>query len=170
VAFVNELISKEDREHFKLADIDEMIFFSNPRRSWAIDRERGIFLRRLKIGLGSEPESQYESTFHFYWGGHDFIINTVAISPEELESLPGEIFERFDVNGNSAVEFYIFYVSHVSDITVASQKVDPEIRDQLLADFQRALTDSCGGVFIFARPASLAGPHQAVMKIAPRAL
>lgn len=169
MSFVNEYISKEDRERFNLASVDERIPFSNPQRSWAIDRERNVFLRKIAVGMGSEPESRYEKTFHLYWEGRNLIVGVTSIDRQKYMELPGEFFHYVDIDKKPDIRFYIGYLTHIGDLSTESGKIVPEERDQVLSTLQEALTHGCGGVFVHASPESLSEPHQAIIKISPTA-
>ncbi len=66
MAFVNEIISDEDRRKYGLDELDssQAMRGSSPQRNWTIDHERDIYLRN--IGRGRE-EFSHTSTWHFYW-------------------------------------------------------------------------------------------------------
>ena len=67
MGFVNEVISKEDFEKYKLKEIDSRyITGCTNSRGWTIDRSRDIYLR--KVARGRE-EFAKESTWVLYWLG-----------------------------------------------------------------------------------------------------
>lgn len=68
MAFVNELISEDDRKKFDLDKVESGpgMRARAPQRQWTIDHERQIYLRVIDRG---REEYNYESTWHFYWRG-----------------------------------------------------------------------------------------------------
>lgn len=75
MAYVNERISDEDMVKYR---IDEMAwgYQANLYRSWVIDRERDIYLRRASDDRG-ETNNEYWS---FYWKGHQWPVYGTVVS------------------------------------------------------------------------------------------
>ncbi|MDV3467550.1 hypothetical protein RZA67_02190 [Stenotrophomonas sp. C3(2023)] len=70
MSFVLEDISESDAVAFGIAEIDKEFVFGGTRaRSWAIDRERNIYLRNVANGGGGEPELRNRTFWTFYWRG-----------------------------------------------------------------------------------------------------
>lgn len=67
MAFVNELISDEDKQKIDWTKFKAWSF-SNPHRpwKWTIDRERDVFLVALE---GRGPDGERPETYALYWKG-----------------------------------------------------------------------------------------------------
>ena len=76
MAFVNELITDEDRQKFGLDELDnsQSMRGATPQRDWTIDHERGIYLRLIgtnnrELADFDNGERRPKNTWHFYWQG-----------------------------------------------------------------------------------------------------
>lgn len=67
MAFVNEYITPEDAEKYRLAEIDAKFVGGNKSRDWTIDRERDIYLRN--VSMGRDEDTKHEGLWTFYWNG-----------------------------------------------------------------------------------------------------
>lgn len=68
--FASEFISNDDVEKFGLRKIDEAhVVGGTNARDWAIDRDRGSYLRNVAHGGGAEPELRNRTTWSFLWRG-----------------------------------------------------------------------------------------------------
>jgi hypothetical protein len=73
MAFVNEYIPEADYEKYGLREIDERMIppgLPAPRiksRSWTVDRDRNMYLR--KFSHGRFPEDAHLSGWTFFWRG-----------------------------------------------------------------------------------------------------
>jgi len=69
MSFVNEIISTQDFEKYKIQEIDKKVgpvgFTS--ARDWTIDRERDIYIRCVRRG---REETRSQTGWTFYWKGH----------------------------------------------------------------------------------------------------
>lgn len=68
MAFVNEMISEDDRKKYGLERVESGpgMRARAPQRDWTINHERQIYLRVIDRG---REEYNYESTWHFYCCG-----------------------------------------------------------------------------------------------------
>lgn len=68
MAFVNEIISDEDRRKYGLNELEssQVMRGRAAQRAWTIDHERNVYLRNIDRG---REESSHKSTWHFYWHG-----------------------------------------------------------------------------------------------------
>lgn len=70
MTFVGEFISSRDVAAYDLASIDKKFVLGGTNaRDWVIDRERGIYLRNVASGGGSEFEVRNQTRWTFYWRG-----------------------------------------------------------------------------------------------------
>jgi hypothetical protein len=127
MAFVNEYIPEADYEKYDLRKICGEHNLKSLRgrmysRDWTIDRERDAFL----IQVWSHHEAKFEG-YAFYWKGQWIFF--------EMATIDGEI--KRDV-GSCRI---LFHVKKFSVPQCAESR-----REELLADFQAAVTASLGGV------------------------
>lgn len=66
MTFINERISPQDIDAYSIAEVDARIPGSSVFREWCIDRQRRIYLRKVKAG---REECRHESTWNFLWRG-----------------------------------------------------------------------------------------------------
>ena len=72
MAFVNEKISKEDREKYNIDQINmRWNGAGSPQRIWAIDREREIWLREFDRTIDRDDNGAWDgrTVWDFYWKG-----------------------------------------------------------------------------------------------------
>ena len=174
MAFVNEYISPEDRERYRLADFEKRLFMINPGPDWAIDRERGIFLRVInptaRKSEPGDPDSGRERDYHFYWKGYNYLVQVrVGLNGYELTSWPGELFEDQSLTAYGSKELK-FYVRHLGEWcplgAVSALKTQKET---VIKSFCEVLAFGWGGLFTSLSPADESEPRHAVVKIAPGA-
>jgi hypothetical protein len=68
--FVSEFISANEVEQYELRAIDEKFVVGGTNaRDWAIDRDRGYYLRNVAHGAGAEQEVRNQTKWSFYWKG-----------------------------------------------------------------------------------------------------
>ena len=85
MAFVNEMISEDDKKKYGLEKVDEWLKKTGKsrQRDWTIDHEREIYLRVIKWG---REEFSHHSTWHFYWRGQ---LLTVCLELLDAGGKPG---------------------------------------------------------------------------------
>ena len=72
MAFINEKISKEDREKYNIDQINmRWNGAGSPQRIWAIDREREIWLREFNRIIDRDDNGAWDgrTVWDFYWKG-----------------------------------------------------------------------------------------------------
>jgi hypothetical protein len=121
--FVNERIPKEDMDKYQIASWNHRFGCGNT--TWAVDRERKIYLRLLGHGI-EEDISRHR--FFFYWNRYALrvVVDIVVGGGSEPTSPRSRHFTLLsigDFNGNS----YLF-----------PEALEPQ-RDALLADLREAL-------------------------------
>ena len=174
MAFVNEYISPEDRERYQLADFESKLFIINPQRSWAIDRERDIFLRVIRPATrGSEPgdpDARFEKDFQFHWKGYDYLVSTSRKDEKELDALPFEVFPSNNPKpiGARVLRFCVLHIGEMSKPTPDAPSALRTQRQQVLSDLEYVLAFGSGGSFPQSSEEG-AQPSFALIKIAPRA-
>ena len=175
MAFVNEYISPEDRERYQLEAFEKRLFSINPQDSWAIDRERNIFLRVInpeaRKSEPGDPDARLEIDFQFHWNGYDYLVSTRRVNAKELESFPGEIF-RSDNPHQEDARVLRFYLRHIGEMGKPSPDSASALiaqRQQLLSDLEYVLAFGYGGAFARITAEELAQPRYAIIKVARNA-
>jgi hypothetical protein len=176
MAFLNEYISPEDREHYRFDDFEKRLFMINPQRSWAIDREENIFLRIINpAARGSEPgdpDARFERDYHYHWKGFDYLIAArCGISAQELQNWSGEIFESGLPHPEKSRVFR-FYLRHIGEVSKPKPDVSSALkhnRMSILRDLEDILAFSWGGLFTSLTLEDEQEPRYAIFKIAPQA-
>lgn len=175
MAFVNEYITPEDREHYQLVAFEMRLPSANPQDSWAIDRERKIFLRVVKPDARKsepgDPDARFEKDFHYHWKGYDYLVATRRLDAQELQDWPGEIFvsgRSYDPNAR-VLRFYLRHIGEIGKPTSDAPSALRHQRHEVLSDLEDALGFGSGGTFVRLTPQEAAQSRHAVFKIAPRA-
>jgi hypothetical protein len=175
MAFVNEYISLEDRERYRLADFEKHLFTINPQRSWAIDREQNIFLRVIRpAARGSEPadpDARYEKDFQFHWKGYDYLVSTSRKDAKEFDVIPVDVFESDNpkTEGARVLRFYLLHIGEIGKPTPDAPSALRTQRQRVLSDLEYVLAYGEGGVFVGLTKEQVAEPRYALIKVAPRA-
>lgn len=175
MAFVNEYISPEDREHYRLAEFEKRFFTINPQDDWAIDREQDIFLRVIRpAARGSEPgdpDARFEKDFQFHWKGYDYLVSTSRKDKKELDAIPFDVFSSDNPKpeGARVLRFYIIHIGEMGKPTPDAPSALRMQRQRLLSDLENVLAYGEGGVFAGLTKEQTAEPRYAIIKIAPRA-
>jgi hypothetical protein len=175
MAFVNEYISPEDRERYRLADFEKPLFMINPQDDWAIDREQDIFLRVIRPeARGSEPgdfDARFEKDFQFHWKGYDYLVSTSRKDAQGLDSIPGDVFASNNPRpaGARVLRFYLLHIGEMSKPTPDAPSALLVQRQRILSDLEYVLAYGEGGVFAGLTDEQTAEPRYALMKIAPNA-
>ena len=175
MAFVNEYISPEDRERYRLADFESKLFIINPQDDWAIDRERNIFLRVIRPEARKsepgDPDARFEDDFQFHWKGYDYLVFTSRQDAQGLESIPGDIFASDNPHpeGARVLRFYVLHIGEMGKPTPDAPSALRTQRQQLLSDLEYVLAFGSGGTFVRLTPEEAAQPRYALIKIAPGA-
>ena len=176
MAFVNEYISPEDRERYRLADFESKLFIINPYPSWAIDRERNIFLRVIRPEARKsepgDPDARFEKDFQFHWKGYDYMVCLRhGLSAIELQNWTGEIFSSLNphVQGEKVLRIYLHHIGEMSKPIAQTSSAWNTRRQQVLSDLEYALAFSCVGAFSGDSSEEAEPPLYALIKIAPRA-
>lgn len=175
MAFVNEYISPEDRVRYQLEAFEKRLTSSNPQRSWAIDRERDIFLRVVRPDARKnepgDPDARFEKDFQFHWRGYDFMVATRRAATKEMQDWPGELFDSGRAPAPNARVLY-FYLRHIGEMGKPSADAPSALihrRHEVLSDLQEVLAFGSGGTFVHLTPDEAAQARHAVIKVAPRA-
>jgi hypothetical protein len=177
MAFVNEYISPEDRERYRLADFESMLRFTiSPQDWWAIDRAQNIFLRLIRpAARKSEPgdsDARFEKDFQFHWKGHDYMVCLRSgLSAMELQNWPGEIFSSLNSHpqGEEVLRIYLRHIGEMGKPSAQTNSAWNTKRQQALSDLEYALAFSFVGVFSGDSSEEAEPPRHALIKIAPRA-
>ena len=175
MAFVNEYISPEDRVRYQLEAFEMRLPSSNPQSSWAIDRERGIFLRVIQPDARKsepgDPDARFEKDFQFHWKGYDFMVATRMAATREFLDWPGKVFlsGREPAPGALILRFYLRHIGEMSKPNADTPSALIHQRQEVLSDLEEALGSGYGGVFVHLTPEEAARPRQAAIKVAPRA-
>ena len=175
MAFVNEYISPEDRERYRLADFESKLFTINPQDDWAIDREHDIFLRVIRPAARKsepgDPNARFEVDFQFHWKGYDYLVFTSRKDEKELDALPFDVFQSNNPKpiGARVLRFCVLHIGEMSKPTPKAPSALATQRQQVLSDLEYVLAFGSGGTFVRLTPEEAAQPRYAVIKIAPRA-
>ncbi len=92
MAFVNEWISKEDFEKYKIAELDKKYHGRTKPRDWQIDRERNIFLRELSSG--HELHNCHIFYYLLYWQGEFVRFEQEIISVNQKDPEAVKLYEE----------------------------------------------------------------------------
>ncbi|MDR2081987.1 MAG: hypothetical protein LBP54_08930 [Campylobacteraceae bacterium] len=80
MAFVNEVISKEDYIKYDLETMNKRLSYGCPARDWTIDRERNIWFRLYLERLDRDDNGAELSTiWDFYWKGSLISVETITL-------------------------------------------------------------------------------------------
>jgi hypothetical protein len=175
MAFVNEYISPEDREHYRFDDFEKRLFMINPQDSWAIDREQDIFLRVIRpAARGSEPgdpNARFEKDFHFHWKGYDYMVSTSRKDAQELEAIQAETFQSDNPRpeGARVLHFFLLHIGETKKPRLDAPSALRTQRQALLNDLEYVLAFGSGGTFARLTPSEAAQPRYAILKIASNA-
>jgi hypothetical protein len=175
MAFVNEYISPEDRERYRLADFEKQLFTINPQDDWAIDREQDIFLRVIRpAARGSEPgdpNARFEKDFQFHWKGYDYLVSTSRKDAKGLDAIPFEVFasDNPKPEGARVLRFCVLHIGEMGKPTPDSPSALLTRRQRLLSDLEYALAYGEGGVFMGLTKEQTVEPRYAIIKITPNA-
>lgn len=134
MAFMNEVISDEDRKKYQLDELDgsQAMRGKSPQREWTIDSEHDIYLR--EIGRGRE-EGWRKSTWHFYWKGE---LMTVCV---EITGSGGD-----EKKGGHHWVSYQLVDCYKKGFFIPEHLLDR--RDEIIADLKAALSKNTeGGVY-----------------------
>ncbi|MEH6420747.1 hypothetical protein [Pseudomonas sp. CGJS7] len=125
MSFVNEFISDEDVEKYRIEEIDEKFVSNGTRaRDWTIDRDRDVYLRNVAIGGGAEPELRNRMSWTLYWHGDLIVLRLDLISGGE------------DADGAGWAQWKLMWLNGSSGLPLHLK----EQRTQILADLKDALT------------------------------
>lgn len=171
MAFVNEYISPEDRELYRLEAFEKRLGTINPQRSWTIDRDRDIFLRIInpeaRKSEPGDPDARYEKDFQFHWKGYDYLVSTRLLDAQELQVFPGEIFQSGTSHESNArvKRFYLRHIGEMHKPTQASPSALTQQRQQLFCDLEAVLAFGISRL----TPEEELETRYAIIKIAPQA-
>ncbi len=175
MAFVNEYITPEDRERYQLEAFEKRLFLINPQDSWAIDRERDIFLRVInpeaRKSEPGDPDARFEIDFQYHWKGYDYLVSTRRLGAQELQVFNGEIFQSNNPHDENA-RVLRFYLRHIGEMKKPTQESPCALvvhRQHVLSDLEYVLAFGSGGTFVRLTPEEAARSRYAIIKIAPNA-
>ena len=174
MAFVNEYISPEDRERYRLADFEKRLFMINPGPDWAIDRERNIFLRVINPAARKsepgDPNAGREKDYHFHWCGYDYLVCTRGgLSAQEILDWPGDTFDE-KTQPSQATRVFRFYIRHIGEwCPPEASSALKEHRTDVFGAFREVLAFGWTGLFASLSQKQVLEPRYAIIKIAPGA-
>ncbi|MCE4552814.1 hypothetical protein LYZ85_24540, partial [Xanthomonas hortorum pv. vitians] len=88
--FVNEFIPEPDVVKYDLEAIDrDFVVGSTNARDWTIDRDRGLYLRNVANGGGTEIEVRNQTKFSFYWHGELLTLRLDLVDGGGARGQPG---------------------------------------------------------------------------------
>ena len=128
MAFVNALITDDDRKNYGLDEIERRLGHA-AQRDWTIDRERDIYLREI---WRSREEASQQSAWHFYWHGElmKVCLEVRAAGSDGMRGGHGWVhYQLVNCFGRG-----FFIPSHLLDR-----------RDEIIADLRAALVAYKGG-------------------------
>lgn len=128
MSFINEYISPEDYEKYRLSEVDDR-FGGAASEQWTIDRNRAIYLRVVHRG---REEFCSQTTWSFYWKGTLLTLRLDLLDHRGARGEPGwSHWELVRLNGSHGLPENL-----------------KEEKDLVLKDLQEALTTYKGfGVF-----------------------
>jgi len=92
MSFINEYISDEDRERYKLDEVDRrFVVGGTSSNEWTIDKEREIYLRHVASG---REEFSRESTWTFFWKGFFIVIDLEIVDSKGGMGEPGWVHRK----------------------------------------------------------------------------
>ncbi len=135
MTFVNEYISEEDKIKYGLDAIDKKFIVGGTKaRSWTIDRECEIYLRKVANGFGQDVAHQ--TTWTFYWNDELIVL--------ELNNISTSGKAGGNRHGHKQLQ-KIEIPDHLEDQ-----------RERIIFDFKKALTAyKDGGIFATAESYTL---------------
>ena len=118
MSFVNEKISKEDVDKFRIIEIDNMPFVGKGRsRQWTVDRERDIYLRLIASLLstpGGQEEGRDISDWSLYYKGEVIFIKLEALEYRDVFGAAG--WRRFSILEMKLPEKLIFQSDQIKNV------------------------------------------------------
>ncbi len=131
MAFVNEIITEEDRKKYGIEEIDKRFIVGNTHdMSWTIDRERDIYLRCVARG---REDSRHKSTWTFHWCG-------------ELMTVCLEMLDGGGQRGGHGWSHYKLVNCYLKGFFIPDRLLDR--RDEIIADLRAALAAyGDGGIY-----------------------
>ena len=125
MAFINEKISAEDAEKYGIDEINKHFFFGpGDVHLWTIDREKNVYLRRMK----NNREEPTEHEVSFFWKGALFHIDFKVTGSGEKTAEGWKGWTHWSWNGMRRPK------------NPNDQVILDEHRQEILADLKEALT------------------------------
>ncbi|MDR2080863.1 MAG: hypothetical protein LBP54_03110 [Campylobacteraceae bacterium] len=129
MAFVNEVISKEDYEKYNLGALDKRRL-SSYSKEWAIDREKKRWLKKYHSSIDIDNFGKdTDTTWDFYRNGY-----LISVKTKELK-------KSYDLEKKEGYKY----------IKILELKIPQEIegeKEQMLKDFKEAFEASFGNPFL----------------------
>jgi hypothetical protein len=131
MAFVNELITDDDRNKYGLDQVESGSGMQgrSPQRQWTINHERDIYLRQIDVG---REEASHQYTWHFYWHGELMTVCLEIVDSGSDGKRGGHGWVRYQLRECYGLGFFI--PSHLLDCS-----------DEIIADLREALVAYKGG-------------------------
>jgi len=109
MAFVNEYISLEDVNKYRIDEIEKRAHFDfNGSRHWTIDRQRDIYFREMQRG---REEFHSHTLNAFYWKGKLIWVRLQGLSAEQEAKAEGQRF-GYDESADPKGRFFSIKLKH----------------------------------------------------------
>lgn len=89
MGFVNEIITQEDRINYDLDEVEsrKSAGVLIPEISWTIDKERRIYLRKMRTYNGSDiGDYTGKNLFYFYWENEIYELTCYLVKSEKINN------------------------------------------------------------------------------------
>jgi hypothetical protein len=134
MAFVNEMISKEDFEKYDLETINNRLPYGSPNDHWTIDRERGIWFRKYYTSVDRENSgAELYTVWDFYWEG-----SLISVKTEYIKKI-----SPFESNKE--------YYAHILLLDIKIPKEIEQYKQKIFKDLEKVFEASNGGGGIYSR-------------------
>lgn len=94
MGFVNEYMSKEDIEKYRIKELDKRFWVGHYKPMWTVDRERDAYLRYLRCG---REDTAGRIKFYFYWKGHEVLADLIVKTFRHGENRPGNHYSIHEI-------------------------------------------------------------------------
>lgn len=167
MSFVIASITPADRAEHKLDEFDAKQPMSNARFDWAIDVDRGVFLRVLRTyarkSEAGDPDAVHEVDYHLRWESNDFIF-AVRHVRDGLTDLPGTIYS--EGVQEPGIPDYLVYLRHITLPNNRSALRKVYVR-AVIDIFLEAIKASQGGISLLTAERRPSASSNVLLKLAP---
>lgn len=94
MAFVNEYMAKDDIEKYHIEELDKRFWVGHYKPQWTVDRERDVYLRRLRSG---REDAAGRTLFYFYWKGCEILADMLVKPHDNRGGEPGSHYSIHDL-------------------------------------------------------------------------